>query len=46
MSIALILLIIALGCFVAAAIGLASNVNLTAAGLAFCTLYVLLGAYH
>jgi hypothetical protein len=43
MSIALLLLIIALVLFVLAAANVPSPVNLTAAGLAFVTLYLILG---
>ena len=43
MSIALILLLVALVLFVLAAANVSSPVNLTAAGLAFVTLYLLVG---
>lgn len=44
MSVAAIFLIAALILFVLAAIGLASRINLTAAGLACVAAYLLLGA--
>lgn len=44
MTIHFILLLIAFGCFVAAAFGVRSPVNLTAAGLAFLVLSMLIGA--
>lgn len=43
MTIALILLVIALILFVLAAANVSSPVNLTAAGLVFVTLYLILG---
>ncbi len=43
MAIGMLLLILALLCFVVAAAGVASRINLTAAGLALVTLSMLVG---